>query len=126
MMQVISATESKVTIQFTGSDLKAWYNEHCTQRVYICHVLEGVVTDLGVCEKGFLFPDSHEVIGQLKAIVPKRFKKTGSISSCIEKHLLRKYQSSQQHPSTEPAHVRTRKTLLKCVPDDHVFTLEFR
>ncbi len=122
MLQVLAKERNSVTVEFTGADLKKWYADLGQRRIYICHVLETVVTDAGVCEKQFITPNSHELIAALKAVVPERFKVKGSGSSVIMNHLLKRFHSDAEDVSYQ---FSTRMNLLKCVPDDHVFTLKF-
>lgn len=120
MLKVLSKERNSVTVEFTGADLKKWYAEIGPRRRYICHVLESVVTDAKVCSKEFITPNSYELIAALKAVVPERFKVKGSDSPVIMNHMPKKFHSGSGNYA-----FRTRLNLLKCVPDDHVFTLKF-
>lgn len=122
MLKVLNKNHNAATVQFTGSDLKKWYAENGEGRVYICHVLEKVVTDANVCRKSFLTPNSHDLIDQFRELVPSRFKVKKSASSVLAMHLKKKYHSRSQ-AMNNPFH--TRRNFLKYIPDDHVFTVEF-
>lgn len=122
MLQVLNKTHNAATVQFTGSDLKKWYAELGEHRVYICHVLESIVTDANVSVKKFLTPHSQDLIAQLRALVPERFKVKKSASSVLALHLKRKYHSRSKAMNNA---FHTRVNLLNYVPDDHVFTLTF-
>jgi hypothetical protein len=122
MLKVLSKERNSVTVEFTGADLKKWYADLGPCRIYICHVLETVVRDAEVCSKEFVSPNSYELIAALKAVVPERFKVTNSGSSVIMNHLLKRFHSDAVDSSYQ---FSTRMNLLKCVPDDHVFTMMF-
>lgn len=121
MLKVLEKTRNSVTVQFTGADLKKWYAELGEKRVYICHVLEKIVTDACLCSKSFLTPHSHDLIDQFRKLVPSRFKVKKSASSVMTLHLQRRYFSKSG--ANDAFH--TRVNFLKCIPDDHVFTVLF-
>lgn len=121
MLKVLEKTHNTATVQFTGADLKKWYAELGEKRVYICHVLESVVTDANVSRKKFLTPHSQDLINQFRELVPNRFKVKKSASSVMTLHLQRRYFSKSG--ANDAFH--TRVNFLKCIPDDHVFTVLF-
>lgn len=118
MLKILTPTCKSLTMQFTGADLKAWYAEHGDGYVYICHVLGRVLeTSFRPTARNGMI-ESSEVINALKVAVPNRFlKKTCGMSSVITNHMLNKYISRAEVGS------KTRRNLLKHVPDDFVFTI---
>lgn len=117
MLKVLEKTRNSVTVQFTGADLKKWYSEHGWTRIYICHVLEKVVEGaLDQC----LTAKSADVIDALRAAVPNRFKNNVR-TTVVDNQLLKKYVSRERYSAA----YHTRVNLLKCIPDDHVFTVMF-
>lgn len=84
------------------------YKERTLGPVWFCDV---IIRTFG---EGMYFPESHEVIQQFTDVVPNRFIK-GRTSSCIiTQRMLRKYAEVKD----------PRLSLLKAIPEDHVFTFK--
>lgn len=120
MLQVLKKDRNSVTVQFTGADLKKWYDDLGPGLVYICHVLGTVVENAKVCSKGSVRLNSHDLIAALKAVVPERFKVDASCSTIITHHMLKRF-----HSCSNDYAFRTRLNLLNRIPDDHTFTMRF-
>jgi hypothetical protein len=117
MLKLTPIAGNKYTMQFTGADLKKWYAEKGWFAIYICHVLESVVTETIQQE---LAVNSRELVTAIMAVVPERFKQQ-TVSPVITMMLLKKYHSRGEHSP-----FRTRLNLLNCIPDEHEFTLTLK
>jgi hypothetical protein len=119
MLQILEKSRDAVTVQFTAKDLKDWYKEFGKSHVYFCHIVGRVVKDAGAT-KFPLYPDSMQVIGEMRELVPNRFKPPVLWSRTIDNNLKSNYLRGSR--GTAESSVRCRTNLLKCIPDDHVFT----
>lgn len=118
MLQVLSKGRNAAVIQFTGADLKQWYKEFGDENKFFCHIITKVVrlnADLPQ-----MYPDSEMVIGEFRKLVPHRFKAPVKWSRTIDNNLKSKYLTGKVGDTG--VSYRSRVNLLKCVPDDHVFT----
>lgn len=123
MLQVLTKTRDAVTVQFTAKDLKDWFKQFGKSHIFFCHIIGHVVKDAGVTQHPF-YPDSNKVIGDMRELVPNRFKIPVAWSRTIDNHLKSKYVNRNGGPGSTGSSIRCRANLLKCIPDDHVFTWE--
>lgn len=122
MLQILekkSGVNDSITVSFTAKDLKDWYKQYGKSHVYFCHILGRVVKDAGATKYPF-YPDSQKVIGDMRELVPNRFMAPVAWSRTIDNNLKSKYLRGGR--GTCESAVRCRTNLLKCIPDDHVFT----
>jgi hypothetical protein len=119
MLQVLAKGRNIATIQFTGADLKKWYGEFGKEAVFFCHVMGSVMKHYaGTCR---MYPNSDMVIEDMRKLAPKRFKAPVTWSRTIDNNLKLKYVPGGKVGGTDVS-FRLRVNLLKCIPDDHVFT----
>lgn len=118
MLQVLSQSRNTAVVQFTGADLKHWYKEFGAQCPFFCNIITKVVRlNAGLHS---MHPDSEMVIGEFRKLVPHRFKAPVKWSRTIDNNLKSKYLTGEVGETG--VSYKSRVNLLKCIPDDHVFT----
>jgi hypothetical protein len=119
MLKIIGRNiEGRTVVQFTGKELKEWYSELGETAVYICHVVMRKVSEITNTPWVGVRVDSQEMIQSLRMAVPHRFRINSSPSCTVHRHMHQKYLSTASFSS-----YHTRKNLIRCVPDDFVFTV---
>ena len=119
MLKIIGRNiEGRTVVKFTGKQLKEWYSELGETAVYICHVVMRKVSEITNTPWASVRVDSHEMIQSLRMAVPHRFRINSSPSCTVHRHMHQKYISKADFGS-----YHTRKNLIRCVPDDFVFTV---
>lgn len=120
MLKVLNRNQFGVEIEFTGADLKEWYESVGRRHIFICHVITNVVQNAIHSHRTF-YPNAEQVIGLLKEAVPIRFRATPKYAHArvVESFMLSKY-------LIRDGNYQTRKNLLAYVPDDFVFKLTMR
>lgn len=120
MFAVLERNHYGLVVQFTGADLKEWYQLEGERHVFFCHVITHMVQKLVQTHRAF-HPNAEQVIGFMKDAVPERFRVAPKYvcARAIESYMKSKY-------IVQYANRRTRKNLLARVPDDFVFTIDMR
>ncbi len=122
MLKVIGRNiEGRTVVQFTGKQLKEWYSELGETAVYICHVVMRKVAEVTNTSWAGVRVDSEEMIHSLRLAVPHRFLINPPASCSVHRHMHQKYISKADFSS-----YHTRKNLIRCVPDDFVFTVSIK
>lgn len=99
MLNILGQFRNTARIQFTGKDLKTWYAKFGKDKIYICSVIHYIFKEQTALS-GY-YPNSNNVIKDMRELVPIRFKKPVSWSMTIDNNLKSKYVSNKPGATSE-------------------------